>query len=140
LDEAANDLPGAETNEQAALAWLPSSSQDWSELGVIQAKLKKYQNAAQDFLSLQNLAQALKNLRKREEAIQEYRHTLALKPRFGAAWLGLGQTLEEAGNKAEAEKCYQNALRYRVQNALELASLARFCESRGWREAAVTNY
>jgi tetratricopeptide (TPR) repeat protein len=151
LDEAANDLPGAETNELAALARLPSSSQDWSELGVIRAKLKKYQNAAeafrrafelnpQDFLSLQNFAQALKNLGKRDEAIQEYRRTLDLKPRFGAAWLGLGQTLEETGNKTEAEKCYQNALQYRVQNALELASLARFCESRGWREAAVTNY
>jgi tetratricopeptide (TPR) repeat protein len=151
VDEAANDLPGAETNEHAALAWLPGSSQDWAELGVIRAKQKKYQDAAegfrrafelnpQDVLSLQNLAQALKNLGRRDEAIREYRRTLALKPRFGTAWLGLGQTLEEAGEKAEAEKCYQKALQYRVQNALELATLARFCESRGWREAAVTNY
>ncbi|HWD92247.1 MAG TPA: tetratricopeptide repeat protein [Verrucomicrobiae bacterium] len=151
LDEAANELPAAETNEQAALTSVPSSSQDWSELGVIQAKLKEYDNAAgafrrafelnpQDFLSLQNLAQALKNLGKREDAIREYRHTLALKPRFGAAWLGLGETLEEAGNKAEAEKCYQNALRNRVQYTPELISLARFCEIHGWREAAATNY
>lgn len=151
LDEAANDFPAAETNEHAALDRLPSSSEDWAELGVILAKQKKYENAAdafrqafelnpEDFLSLQNLAQALKDLGRRDDAIREYKRSLALKPRFGMAWLGLGEVLEEEGNKVEAEKCYQLALRSRIQRAPELASLARFCESRGWREAAATNY
>jgi tetratricopeptide (TPR) repeat protein len=151
LDEAANDLVAAETNEQAVLRRLPSCSQDWSELGVILAEQKKYEAAAdafrrafqlnsEDVMSLQNLAQAFKNLGRHDDAIREYRRTLALKPRFGAAWLGLGQVLEEAGNKVEAEKCYQNALRNPPQHAPGLAGLAQFCESRGWREAAATNY
>jgi tetratricopeptide (TPR) repeat protein len=151
LDEAANDLVAAEANEQAALHRLPGCSQDWSELGVILAEQKKYEAAAdafrrafelnpEDVMSLQNLAQAFKNLGRRDEAIREYRRTLALKPRFGGAWLGLGQVLEETGNKVESEKCYQNALRNPLQHAPELAGLAQFCESRGWREAAATNY
>jgi tetratricopeptide (TPR) repeat protein len=151
LNEAANDLAAAETNEQVALRWLPNSSQDWSELGVILVEQKKYDPATdafrrafelnpEDVMSLQNLAQALKNLGRRDDAIRDYRHALALKPRFGVAWLGLGQVLEEAGNKVEAEKCYQNALRNPLRHAPELASLARFCVARGWRDAAATNY
>jgi tetratricopeptide (TPR) repeat protein len=151
LEEAGNDLPYAETNLQRALARVPSSSQDWSKLGVIQAEQKKYENAADsfrraftlnplDFLSSQNLARALKGLGRQQEAIQQYRRTVALKPRFGVAWLGLGQVLEETGDKAEAEKCYQNILRNRFQHAPELITLARFCAGHGWREAADTNY
>ena len=151
LQETAHDFPAAETNEQTALHWLPGSSQDWSELGVIQAEQKKYENAAtafrrafelnsQDVLALQNLAQALKNLGRREAAIREYRRALALKPSLSVAWLGLGRSLEDGGDKTEAEKCYQNALRNPMQRAPEMANLARFCESRGWRGAAATNY
>jgi tetratricopeptide (TPR) repeat protein len=88
---------------------------------------------------LQNLAQSLKDLGRHDEAIREYRHALAIKPRFGLAWLGLGQMYEEMGHKAEAEESYRKALSNRIDRAPELATLARFCESKGWREAAVTN-
>ena len=57
-----------------------------------------------------------------------------------AAWLGLGQILEQSGRKAEAERCYSQALTNRVHLAIELADLARFCQTRGWLEAAITNY
>jgi tetratricopeptide (TPR) repeat protein len=47
---------------------------------------------------------------------------------------------EQMGRKAEAEDCYRNALLNRINRAPELTTLARFCESHGWHEAAATNY
>ena len=129
----------------------PSNSEDWSQLGVILAKQQKYEDAAaafrrafelnsQDVWSLQNLAQSLKDLGRRDEAIREYRHALAVNPRFGLAWIGLGQILEETGSKAEAEDCFHKALLNRIDRAPELKTLARFCVSYGWLEAAATNF
>ena len=153
LDQLSGDLAGAATNAQRAVNLLPSSSEDWSQLGVILAKQQKYEDAAaafrrafqlnpEDVWALQNLAQSLKDLGRRDEAIREYRHALAVNPRFGLAWLGLGQMFEEMGRKAEAEDCYRKALlnRNRIDRAPELTTLARFCESRGWYEAAAANY
>jgi tetratricopeptide (TPR) repeat protein len=151
LDQLSGDLAGAATNAQRAVKLLPSSSENWSQLGVILAKQQKYEDAAaafrrafqldpEDVWALQNLAQSLNDLGRRDEAIREYRHALAVKPRFGPAWLALGQIFEEMGRKAEAEDCYRKALLNRIDRAPELTTLARFCESRGWREAAATNF
>jgi tetratricopeptide (TPR) repeat protein len=151
LDQLSGDLTDAAANAERAVKLLPSSSEDWSQLGVILAKQQKYEDAAADFRhafqlnpedvwSMENRAQALKDLGRRDEAIREYRHALAVKPRFGPAWLGLGQMYEEMGRKAEAEDCYHQALLNRIDRAPELSTLARFCVSKGWREAAATNY
>lgn len=151
LDQLTGDLTDAATNAQQAAHLLPGSSEYLSQLGIILAKQQKYEDAAaafrgafqlnpEDAWALQNLAQSLKDLGRRDEAIREYRHALAVNPRFGLAWLGLGQMLEEMGRKAEAEDCYRKALSNRINRAPELESLAHFCESRGWREAAATNY
>ena len=153
LDQLTGDLAGAGTNAQRAVDLLPGSSEDWAQLGVILAKQQKYEDAAaafrrafrlnpEDVWSLQNLAQSLKDLGRLGEAIREYQHALAVNPRFGLAWLGLGQIFEAMGHKSEAEDCYRQALlnRNRIDRAPELTTLARFCESRGWYAAAVTNY
>jgi tetratricopeptide (TPR) repeat protein len=151
LKQLSGDLTDAATNALRAVNLLPSNSEDWSQLGVILAKQKKYEDATaafrrafqlnpEDVWALLDLAQSLKDLGRRDEAIHEYRHALAVKPRFGPAWLGLGQMFEEMGRKAEAEDCYQKALLNRINRAPELTTLARFCESKGWREAAATNY
>ena len=151
LDQLSGNLAAALTNAQRAVDLLPSSSEDWLQLGVILAKQKKYEDAAaafrhafqlnaEDVWALQDLAQALKHLGRNDEAIHEYRHAVVIKPRFGMAWLGLGQIYEETGRKTEAEDCYQQALRNRIDRAPELLALARFCEMRGWREAAATNF
>jgi tetratricopeptide (TPR) repeat protein len=151
LDQLSGNLSGAATNAQRAVDLLPSSSENWSQLGVILAKQQKYEDAATDFRhafelnpedvwALQNLAQSLNGLGRPDEAIREYRHALAVKPRFGPAWLGLGQTLEKMGRQAEAEDCYRKALVNRVNRVQELKKLAHFCENHGWREAAATNY
>ena len=44
------------------------------------------------------------------------------------------------GRKTEAEDCYRKALTNRIRQAPELATLARFCQRRGWFEAAATNF
>ena len=153
LELLSGDLAAAATNAQHSVDLLPSSSEDWTQLGVILAKQQKYEDAATDFRrafqldpedvwALQNLAQSLKDLGRRDEAIREYRHALAVNPRFGLAWLGLGQMFEIMGRKAEAEDCYRKALlnRNRIFRAPEMTTLARFCASRGWYEAAAANY
>jgi tetratricopeptide (TPR) repeat protein len=151
LEQSSGDLAGALTNAQRAVDLLPSSSEDWAQLGVILAKRQKFEDAAaafrrafqldpEDVWALQNLALSLVNLGRRDEAIHEYRRALAIKPRFGLAWLGLGQVLESMGRKAEAEDCYRKMLANRIHRAPELATLARFCQSRGWFEAAATNF
>ena len=151
LDQLTGDLAGAATNAQQAVNFFPNSSQDLSQLGIILAKQQKYEEAVavfrrvfqmdpQDVFALQNLAQSLKDLGRTDEAIREYLHALAVNPRFGLAWLGLGQVLEKTGRAAEAEDCYRQALANRIKRAPELQTLARFCVSHGWREAAVTNY
>jgi len=151
LNQLSDDLGNAQKNAEAAVDLLPSSSEDWSQLGVILAKQKKYDDAiaafrrafqlnSRDVWTLQNLAQALKDVGRRDEAIREFRHAIAVNPRFGLAWMGLGQALEEAGKKQEAEACYRKAVANPINRAPELETLARLCLSRGWREEAATNY
>lgn len=151
LDELSGNLAGALTNAQRAVELLPSSSEDWSELGVVLAKQRKYEEAttafrrafqldSQDVWALQSLAQSLNDLGRPEEAIREYRHALAVKPRFGLAWMGLGQIFEKTGRQAEAQDCYHKALANRINRAPELTTLARLCETHGWYGAAATNY
>jgi tetratricopeptide (TPR) repeat protein len=151
LEQLSGELAGAATNAQRAVELLPSSEEDWLQLGAILAKQKKYEPAAAAFRrayqmnpegvsALQDLAQSLNDLGRQDEAIREYRHALAVKPRLGPAWLGLGQIYEKLGRQAEAEECYQKALQNRMNHTPELVTLARFCESKGWYEAAATNY
>jgi tetratricopeptide (TPR) repeat protein len=151
LDQAAGDLPGAETNALRAVDLLPSSSDDWGQLGLILAHQRKFEAAAADFRhafaldpenvwALQNLAQSLVELGHPEEAIRTYRRALDIKPRFGMAWLGLGQALEATGEKAEAQDCYHKALENPINQASAMTTMARFCESQGWAEAAATNF
>jgi tetratricopeptide (TPR) repeat protein len=151
LQESSGDLANAEINAQRAVDLLPGSSEDWSQLGITLAKQLKYDRAATAFRrafeldpaevwALQNLAQSLKDSGQTNQALLEYRHALAVNPRFGSAWLGLGQIYETMGQPSQAEDCYRKALLNRVDRPQELATLARFCESRGWHAAAATNF
>jgi tetratricopeptide (TPR) repeat protein len=151
LEQAAGRQAEAEAAARRAVDLLPSSSEDWSQLGFTFVQEKKYEDALnayqrafdlnpQDVWPLQNLAMSLTKLGRNSEAMREYKRALAITPRFGLAWLGLGQLLESMGRKDEAADCYQKALQNRIHRAPEMATLARFCMSRGWFEAASTNY
>jgi tetratricopeptide (TPR) repeat protein len=151
LRRLAGDLAGATAAARRALDLMPGDAEAWSNYGLLLAEGNQFEDAAaafrrafewdaQDVSALQNLAQALTRLNRPEEAIREYRRALAFKPGFGPAWLGLGQLLEAQGRAAEAEECYRRALANRLRRARDLTTLARFCQGRGWLEAASTNY
>lgn len=151
LEELSGNLTDATVNAQRAVDVLPSSSEDWSQLGVTLGEQHRYDDAAAAFRrafqldsesvwALKDLAQTLNDLGQPNQAIYEYKHALSVNPRFGPAWLGLGQIYDKMGNKSDAQDCYQKALSNRVKNGVELHTLARFCASQGWHEAAATNY
>jgi tetratricopeptide (TPR) repeat protein len=151
LERAAGQLAESETAARRAADLLPSSADAWSQLGYTLVDEHKYDGAAQAFQQafdlnrqdvepLQDLASALNQSGRADRALAEYRRAVALSPRSGIAWVGLGQVLEGMGRKEEAADCFQKGLRNRVYRAAELAALARFCNSRGWFEAASTNY
>ena len=151
LEELSGNLTDATVNAQRAVDVLPSNAEDWSQLGVTLGEQHRYDDAAAAFRrafqldsesvwALKNLAQTLNDLGQPKQAIYEYKHALSVNPRFGPAWLGLGQIYDKMGNKSDAQDCYQKALSNRVKNGVELHTLARFCASQGWYEAAATNY
>lgn len=147
----AGDLKGATASARRVVELLPHSVTAWAELGSALGRQKEFAAAADayteglrrdpdNYWARHNLAGLYLRLNRRADAVREYQRVLQIKPRFGPAHLGLGELLEAAGNKVEAEKHFQLALTHRVRRAEELASLARFCHDRGWYQAAVTNY
>lgn len=147
----AGDLDGAATLERQGLELLPSDSKAWQRLGLTLVGQKKLDEASaafqraieldpSDVLIMQNLGQTLWLLGRRDEAISNYRRAVKTQPNFAIGWISLGQVLEETQRKAEAEECFQKALACRTSRATDLVTLARFCRSRGWPAAAVTNY
>jgi tetratricopeptide (TPR) repeat protein len=151
LEQAAAEHAGAAKEAQRSLDALPGNSEAWLLLGLALAEQQKYEEASsafrqifklnsQDVWARQNFAICLQKLGRKDEAIREFKRALAIKPRFGLAWLGLGQLYEETGRTNEAAACYQNALANPIHRADELTTLARFCQSRKWFAAAGTNY
>jgi tetratricopeptide (TPR) repeat protein len=145
------DFPGAAEAGQRAVALRPSSSDDWSELGLALGQSGRLADAAsafqqafaldpEDVWSRYNLAQAYEKMNRRDDAIAEYRRAVALKPRFGPAWLALGKDLAASGDKAAAESCFHLAVTNRVHQPAELNTLAQFCVSNGWFQDAVMIY
>ena len=130
---------------------VPSSAECWMLKGILLAQEQKYEDAAAAFKQVfalnpqavwarQNLAMCMEKLGRRDEAIVEFKRALAVKPDYGMAWLGLGQLYEQMGRTNDAERCYSEALTNRVNQADDLAALARFCVSRRWFGLAVTNF
>jgi len=151
LEREEGHLPEAEAEARRAVDLVPSSEEFCSELGYTYVQEKKFADAVasyrqafalnpQDVWPLQNLAMALNKLGQHDEALKEYRRAVEITPGFGLAWLGMGQVFDSLGRKDEAANCYQKALRNRIHRAPELATLARFCMSQRWFEAASTNF
>ena len=142
------DSTNAETLTKSALRLLPESPELWADLGTVYVAQLRFFEAAdafqrafnldsQDVWSLCNLAEAMAKLNRRDKAERDFRRALAIKPRFGPAWLSLGLLLEKMGRKPEADDCFKQALANRVHRAPELTSLARFCRERGRFQDAV---
>ena len=151
IKQAQGDFAGAAVAAQHSLDQVPSSAPCWLLYGTLLAQEDKYEDAAAAFKRVfaldpqavwarQNLGLCLEKLGRRDEAIVEFKRALALKPDYGTGWLALGQLYEEMGRTNDAQQCYNTALTNRVNQADDLATLARFCLSRRWFGPAVTNF
>lgn len=151
IKQAQGDFAGALVAVQHSLDLLPSSASGWLLKGILLAQQEKYEDAAAAFKQVmaldsqavwarQNLALCLEKLGRPNEAIVEFKRALALKPDYGTAWLALGQLYEQMGRTNEAGQCFSTALTNRINQADDLATLARFCFNRRWFELAATNF
>ena len=145
------DYAGGIDAVQHSLDQVPSSPGCWMLSGLLLAQEKKYEEAAAVFKHVytldpqavwarDNRATCLEILGRRDEAVIEFKRTLALKPDYGTGWLALGQLYEDMGRTNDAEQCYNTALTHRVNQADDLAALARFCFNRHWFGLAITNF
>jgi len=151
IKQAQSDYAGAATAAQHAVDLVPSNEQGWLLYGILLAQEAKYEEATTAFKTVitldpqavwgrQNLGLCLEKLGRCDEAITEFKRALVLKPAYGTAWLALGQTYEAMGRTNDAGQCYTAALANPVNQADDMAALARFCATRKWYGAAVTNY
>jgi tetratricopeptide (TPR) repeat protein len=146
------DNAGAVAAVEHAFDLVPSQGPEcWLLYGTLLGQEEKYEEAIAAFKHVNeffsradwagyNLAFCLEKLGRRDEAIVEFKRILARKPDFGKGWLGLGQLYEEMGRTNDAEQCYHTALTHHLNQADDLATLARFCASRRWFGAAATNF
>jgi tetratricopeptide (TPR) repeat protein len=151
IKQAHGDYAGATAAAERSLNQVPSSAECWLLYGISLGQEEKYENAVAAFKHVialdpqavwarQNLALCLDKLGRRNEAVVQLKHALAAKPDYGTGWLTLGQLYEQMGHTNDAEKCYSAALTNRVNQADDLATLARFCMRRHWFGPAATNF
>jgi tetratricopeptide (TPR) repeat protein len=151
IKQAEGDYAGAAAAARRSLDLVPSSAASWQLYGILLAQGEKYEEAVAAFKQVfaldpqavwarHNLALCLEKLGRRDDAMVEFKRALALKPDYGTGWLALGQLYEEMGRTNDAEHCYSAALTNRVNQADDMATLARFCVSRRWLGLAVTNF
>ena len=91
-------------------------------------------------VSLNSLAELYTRAGRNEEAAREFQRVLRLKPYWGPAHLGLGKVLEATGKTQEAKEQFGEALKNRIISPESFNALAKFSFSRGWYDAAVTNF
>jgi tetratricopeptide (TPR) repeat protein len=150
LQRAAGNRVAAVASARREVELLPNDSEGWQQLALILIQQQQGEDAAEALrraaeLDPQNAqlvyerGQILRSMGHSEEAIREYRHALALQAHFGLAWIGLGEAYEKMGRHDTAGDCFREALAHNAYRG-EAAELARFCQSRGWLEAARTNF
>lgn len=151
IKQAEGDYTGGAMAVHRSLDEVPSSAECWLLDGILLAQQEKYEEAVTAFelvLALNpqavwarhNLAMCLEKLGRRNDAVVELKRAVAVKPDYGTAWLALGNVYEKMGRTNDAEPCFRRALTNRVNQADDLAALARFCVSRHWLDLAVTNF
>jgi tetratricopeptide (TPR) repeat protein len=151
VKQLAGDLPGALALAKRVVELSPSDSQAWRRLGLILTAQQQLEPAADafshamaldpgDILSMQNLGQILWLSSRPDKALAMFHRAVKLQPNFALGWLDIGHVHEERKEFAKADECFRRALACRTTRSTDLATLARFCRSRGWADAALTNY
>ncbi|MGP8234050.1 MAG: tetratricopeptide repeat protein, partial [Limisphaerales bacterium] len=151
LQQQTGDAAGAIESLRRLTRLLPQSPDAWNDLGMALDAAKQDNEAISTYrqamrlgpesvLSGNSLAELYAREGHREEAAREFQQVLRQKPYWGPAHLGLGKVLEAMGKTAEAKEQFQEALKNRGGSPKFLNTLAEFSFSKGWYDAAVTNF
>jgi tetratricopeptide (TPR) repeat protein len=87
-----------------------------------------------------DLAHALQQLGRRDEAIERYRQAVEMAPAFVDAWNNLGVLLTEAELLEEACECFRRALATDATNAIAHYNLADTLTDIGREAEAVSHW
>jgi tetratricopeptide (TPR) repeat protein len=150
LKRMTGDAEGAVLCAQRQTELLPSDLNGWTLLGAALQEQRRWQEAEAayrravdldpgDARALLNLANLMATVGRFEDALHGYHQAVRAEPSFCLGWIALGRIRENAGYRKEAEGYYHKALACNT-DAAQAATIATFCESRGWLEAAATNY
>ena len=93
-----------------------------------------------NYLAYNNLGFYLSNRGKTEEAIENYRAALKIKPDYDDAWNNLGYALAAQKNYAEAIQCYEQALKFRPNHIEVHNNLGNALSDIGRIDEAIPHY
>ena len=122
----------------------------WTNKGVAHAELEEYDEAIgayKEALRIDddsehaataetNLAYALWEFGRHEQALEHAERAVEIDPRFAQAWYNRGFLLVERGLAEDAVKCFDNAIRLGFRTAEVLEEKARALEEAGEHEQA----
>jgi len=128
---------------------LPHDPSTWNLLaaslsrsGQLQEAFKAYEHAlrldAGDVWARYDLAEVYFQAGMTDKAMEQWKRVVALQPKFGTAYLRMGQVLESQGKTLEAEALYRKALANPVKKGPDLALLGKICIKKGWYDLALT--
>lgn len=84
-----------------------------------------------------HLAQAYVKAGNPEKALKEWKRLVKYQPKFGTAYLGMGEILESQGRTDAANEQYRKAVENPVNRSADLAGLGRLCLRKGWYQEAL---
>ncbi|GAB6879601.1 tetratricopeptide repeat protein [Halorubrum gandharaense] len=122
----------------------------WTNKGVAHAELEEYDEAIGAYKEAlrhneesehaataeTNLAYALHEFGREEQALEHAERAVEIDPRFAQAWYNRGFFLIERGLAEDAVNCFDNAIRLGFRNADVLEEKARALEKAGDHEQA----
>jgi len=132
-DEDSLEAQEAWVNKGAAHAELEEYDQ---AIGAYQEALRIDDDSEHAATAETNLAYALWESGRGEQALEHAERAVETDPRFGEAWYNRGFLLVERGLAEDAVSCFDNAIRLGFRNAAVLEEKARALEEAGEHEQA----
>jgi protein O-GlcNAc transferase len=130
---------------------VPESGQGWQMLGVGLAQIQQYEHAKAALLRaksllpanpyvLCSLGNAYNDLGDIEQALQEYRQAIILKPDFAMVFNNMGNALGKTVHKEEALKNYQHALRIKPDYVEAISNMGVLLKQMAKYDEAIVVY
>ena len=113
-----NDLAGARSDYTKAVELNPTflAMDIKSSLGVA-----SLQSGNMTYTQCFSMGQAYENQGKIQEAINQYRKSVELKPDYAEGWLSLGTAYAKTNKFTEAVNCFNKSINYKKNNAEAMA-------------------